>query len=238
MDKLKTSIMFTALAMAAVLGAGWFLLVSPQRGEAADLRAQAEASDASNATLQNQLTMLQAQAKDLPKQQAKLAAVAAKIPENPSLPALVRALTTAATAAGVDLVSLTPSAPVLATPEVATVVTAPGAPAAPAAPAPPPGSVAATGAGGLASIPLAMNVTGDYFEIQQFLSQLETLPRALRVGNLSVSPNAGDKGNSRSIQLAAQIDGQVFMAVSTAPSGVAAPAVAAPAVAAPVVGAK
>ncbi len=55
--------------------------------------------------------MLKAQAKDLPKQQARLAAVAAKIPDNPALPALIRALTKAADEANVELVSLAPAPP-------------------------------------------------------------------------------------------------------------------------------
>ena len=58
----------------------------------ADLRTQADQQNSQNSTLNAQISMLKAQAKDLPKQQAKLAAVAAKIPDNPALPALIRAL--------------------------------------------------------------------------------------------------------------------------------------------------
>jgi len=40
MDKLKQYVTFTVLGCLVVLAAGWFLLVSPKRSEAAELRAQ------------------------------------------------------------------------------------------------------------------------------------------------------------------------------------------------------
>ena len=48
------------------------------------------------------------------KSRAKLAAVAAKIPDNPALPNLIRALTTASKSTGVELVTLTPGTPTAA----------------------------------------------------------------------------------------------------------------------------
>ena len=90
MDKLKQWVALTLLGCLAIAAAGWFLLVSPKRSEAAELRAQTESQEATNAKLRNELQVLKAQAKDLPKEQAKLAAVAAKIPDNPALPGLVR----------------------------------------------------------------------------------------------------------------------------------------------------
>jgi Tfp pilus assembly protein PilO len=212
MDKLKQYVVFTVLGCLVVLAAGWFLLVSPKRSDAAALRGQAAAQVSTNAQLESKLQVLKAQAKDLPKQQAKLAAVAAKIPDNPALPAMIRSLTTAATAAGVELVSVTPSTPVL--------VAAPAAAAAPAAPAA--GAVApvAGSAGQLAQIPLALNVVGGYFQVEQFVSNLESLPRSMRLTNLTLAPGANpvkpqstptvDDGKS----LTTTITGQVFMAAN------------------------
>src|SRR3954466_5832035 len=120
MDKLKQYVVFTVLGCLVVLAAGWFLLVSPKRSSAAELRTQSAASVRDNQTLEAKLQVLKAQARDLPKQQAKLAAVAAKIPDNPALPAMVRALTTASQSAGVELVSMTPGTPAaVAAPPVA-----------------------------------------------------------------------------------------------------------------------
>ena len=114
MDKLKQWIVLTVVGCMAVLAAGWFLLISPKKAEAADLVAQTASQEATNDGLRTQLEVLKAQAKDLPKKQAELARVQAKIPDDPALPTLIRALTGAAADAGVELVSVTPGAPVAA----------------------------------------------------------------------------------------------------------------------------
>lgn len=212
MDKLKQYAVFTLLGCLLVLAAGWFMLVSPKRSEADDLRVQAATQVTANAQLETQLAVLKAQAKDLPKQQAKLAAVAARIPDNPALPALVRALTTAATSAGIELVSLTPGAPAVAG------AAAPGAPVAPGAAGPAPAGTA----GQLAVIPLSLSVVGGYFQVEQFVSNLENLPRSARITALTLSPGAnplkkaGSADDGRS--LTTTITGQVFMAANRPPA--------------------
>ncbi len=218
MDTLKQWVTLTVLASVVILAAGWFLLVSPKKGEASDLQEQAASQLAANGVLETQLQVLRAQAKELPKKQADLARVAAKIPDNPSLPSLIRALTEASTSSGVDFVSVTPGAPVAA-------VTAPVAPVAappttaqttPVAPAP----GAATGvAGSLSTIPVTLNVVGEYFDIAQFVSALENLPRALRISNLTlapgVSPTAAKSSSAKAedgSSLTTTLTGSVFMA--------------------------
>jgi Tfp pilus assembly protein PilO len=216
-SKMKQWVALTVVGVLAVLAAGWFLLVSPKRTHAAELRDQAATQVSANAELETKLAMLKAQAKDLPKQQAKLAAVAGKIPDNPALPALVRALTTAATSAGVELVSLTPSAPAVV--GAAAPAAAPVAPAAGARPAAP--RAASAAAGQLAQIPVTLNVVGGYFQVEQFVAALENLPRSMRVTALTMAPGpnpvkpaaaaaAVDDGRS----LATTITAQVFMAAN------------------------
>jgi Tfp pilus assembly protein PilO len=193
--------------------------------EAADLRTQAAGQVTANAQLETQLTVLKAQAKDLPKQQAKLAAVAAKIPDNPALPAMIRALTTAAKSAGVELVTVTPGQP---TPVAVAAAVAPVAPAASTAGATTKGPAAgrvlpvASGAsaGQLASIPLTLSVAGGYFQVEQFVAALENLPRSMRLSNVTLAPGANPvKPNSSGTvdsgkTLTTTITGQVFMAAN------------------------
>jgi Tfp pilus assembly protein PilO len=212
-SKMKQWVALTAVGCLAVLAAGWFLLVSPKRGDAAAIRDEVSSQNSTNSGLQTQLAMLKAQAKTLPAQQAKLALVAAKIPDNPALPALIRSLSKAADEAGVELVSLAPGQPATV---VATAPTAPtaGAPATgPAA-----GSGAAVGAqaaglgtkpagapvtlgsatagsssfspGVLTSIPLTINVVGGYFQIEQFFDRVEQLARATKVTGFTMVPGA------------------------------------------------
>ena len=225
MDKLKQYVTLTVLGAVVILAAGWFLLVSPKKGEATELQTQAAAQVSANSVLETQLQVLRAQAKELPKKQAELARVAAKIPDNPSLPTLIRAITAASTSAGVEFVSVAPGPPaaLVAVVPVAPVAPAAGPPANPAAAAPAapvaPAAPAAPAAGTLAAIPLTLNVVGDYFEIEQFIASLENLPRALRVGNLKLvpgtSPTAGSSAPSSTEDgrtLSSVITGSVFMA--------------------------
>ena len=244
MDKLKQWVALTVVGCLGIMAAGWFLLISPKKTEASDLQAQAAAQEQTNAGLRTKLQVLQAQAKELPKKQADLARVAAKIPDNPSLPALIRALTAASQSAGVEFVSVTPgppaavAAPAAAAPgQPAAAGAAAPAPAAPAAGAPAAGAAPAAApvdpaaAGTLAAIPVTLNVVGGYFEVAQFMANLENLPRALRVTNLTLapgaSPTAGDSAKTSTEDgrsLTSTITGSVFMAANRpAPTAVVAP---------------
>jgi hypothetical protein len=66
MDKVKQFVALTVVGALAILAAGWFLLVSPKRTEASDLREQAATQQSANAGLETQLARLKSQAKDLP----------------------------------------------------------------------------------------------------------------------------------------------------------------------------
>jgi Tfp pilus assembly protein PilO len=223
-DKMKQYVVLTVLGAIVLTAAGWFLLLSPKRTEAADLRTQADQQIAANGALRTQVSVLKAQAKALPAKQAQLAAVAAKIPENPALPALVRALQKAAEESDVELVSVAPTAPtdVTAGPAAAPVGSAPtnatavtttvtGTPAVN-------GATAATGA--LKQISLALNVVGGYFQVEQFLDKVESLSRAMKVKTMALAPGtnpvvpgsaAGAEG-SPDKTLSATISAMVYMA--------------------------
>ena len=214
MDKLKQWVALTVVGCLAVAAAGWFLLVSPKRSEAADLRLQADQKTQANTQLQSQITMLKAQAKQLPQQQARLAAVAAKIPDNPALPALIRSLTKAADETGVELVRLAPLQP-------EAVAAAGAAPAAPVTAAPAGASTAAAptaSAGTLQSIGLNLDVVGGYFQIEQFFDRVENLTRAMKVKGFTLAPGANPvqknapAGANPGKVLQASITGAVYMA--------------------------
>jgi Tfp pilus assembly protein PilO len=222
MEKVKQLVAFTALGVIAIGAGSWFLLISPKHSEAAGIRAQADQQVSTNATLQTQLAALKAQAKDLPAQQAALAKVAAKIPTDPGLPNLIRQLAIAADNAGVELVSLTPSQP---TP-VAAPITAAAAPAAVGAGAVPSaaraaGSATGSATGGLQSISLQVNVVGGYFQVEQFLDQLESLTRALKVSAFTLAPGANPLKPTAATSgapstLTTTITGTVYMAPARA----------------------
>lgn len=198
MNKTRQWATLTAVACLAILAAGWFLAVKPQRSHAATLRTQTQSVRTSNDQLLSQVNQLKQQQKDLPAQQKLLSQIATKIPDNPALPTLIRQLSAAAEGAGVNLMSLSPGAPA--------VVAAPGVAAA-AATAP------AAGAAPLASITLAIQVTGSYFNVEQFFASIESLNRAMLVTGFSLAPGASATTPGSKTQLGdltAQISASVF----------------------------
>src|SRR3954452_24926942 len=197
MDKMRQWSVLTLVGVVAVAAAGWFLVITPQRHKAADLRSQATTQETANAGLQSQVSQLEQQKKGLPAQQRRLADIAQKIPDNPALPALIRQLSAAADGAGVDLVSLAPGAPALVQVTAAT-------PTTPTTPTGATGSSAATSAAAaapqLAQIPVTITVKGSFYNIESFFSSLEKLNRAVLIPGwtLSVSQGTGTTGTTGS----------------------------------------
>lgn len=222
MDRQKQWVALTVVAVLAVLAAGWLLLISPRRQDAADLRQQAVEAQQATSTLRNQLAVLKTQADGLPAEQAKLGVVAAKLPDKPEQPALLRALVAAADGAGVEFISLTPGA-LTAVAGDAAVTPSPTASAtteADAAAVTP--STAGASTGSLMSMSLTINVAGGYYQIAQYIASLEDLPRAVRITGLAVTPGANpvapttnsllvDSGKA----LTAAITGSVFVAAGS-----------------------
>ncbi|MDQ1696109.1 MAG: hypothetical protein QOJ03_1462 [Frankiaceae bacterium] len=176
MEKMRQWSMLTAVGVVAVLAAGWFLLVSPQRSQAADVRTQATTQLSANASLRSRVDQLEQQKRDQPAQIAKLKKFDAQVPNNPELPTLIRQLSAAANGAGVDLVGLAPGQPTLVT-AVSTGVVAPAV----APPATTPGATAPAPATPLAAIPLTVNVQGGYYNIENFFRSVEKMTRAMLV---------------------------------------------------------
>ncbi len=232
-DIRKLTALTVVLAL-AIFAAGWFLLISPKRGEAAELKSQAVTRSEANSRLEQQIQVLKAQQEDLPRQRARLATLRRQIPDNPALPSLIRDLTAAGRKTGVSLDSLSPSVPValvapaLVAPPVAppvegtettTETTDTAAPAAPVAPAAP------TASRTLYQVPVAVNVTGTYFELEQFLNKIENFRRSFLVSGFSLTPNqATDTPDSLTIALTGRVFLSQQAAAATTTTPIAAPA--------------
>jgi Tfp pilus assembly protein PilO len=197
MDKMKQWALLTVVAIVAIAAGGWFVLISPQRTHASDFKAQRATQESRNSQLRAEIASLQAQHKGLPQVQAELAKLGVQLPSNPSLPALIRSLSSAADAAGVDLISLAPSQPAAVTAAAPVAAPAPPAPAAgsttagsgtaAAAPAP------AANAGALQGITISVVINGGYFQVEQFVSNLEALTRPFLTTGLTIAPQAPSK---------------------------------------------
>jgi len=189
----------TAVAVVVALAVGWFLLVSPKRTEAAELRTQTQQQEDANVKLQSRIAQLKAQSADVPKQRARLAEIAVNLPAAPQLPTLIRQLSTAARQSGVELASLAPAVP-------SVLAAGPTGASAPVA-----GGASATS--GLAMIPIVVTADGDFFEVEQFLNKIEGFKRVFLVTGLTIGPAKDAKSAGGDVQ--AVINGRVFMTSAT-----------------------
>jgi Tfp pilus assembly protein PilO len=160
------------LLCAALVAASWFLLISPRRADASDLRAKTTQASSQADQLQLQIAQLKADFADLPRRREELRAIKAQLPTKTDMPALVRTFYSQADAAGVELKSITPGVPVI--------VTEPGVAAPPTA-----------GTGALVSVPISLVVEGDYFEGSLYLKNLQTkITRSFLISGLDASAAA------------------------------------------------
>lgn len=216
----KWSVLAAVLVL-AVLAAGWFLLVSPKRGDAAALRDQKTQMDGQNASLQNQIAQLKAEAKDLPKMQAQLAVIHQQIPSDPQLPKMVRDLTALAKSSGAELFSIGPSAPVLLNTATAAGASAAAATTTSGTTSTTASAAAAVPTSQLYQVPVIIKASGDYYELVQFLNGVENLRRAYLFGNIDVSANqnfSADKvpDSPPTGALVMTLTGRVFVAAQAA----------------------
>jgi Tfp pilus assembly protein PilO len=212
---MTTSTRYTLAAAAlaiAVFLAGWFALIGPKRSEAADLGEQTVAAQAQNAALQNEIKQLEAQAADLPAQQARLAEIRTQVPDTPSLPSLIRSLTAIGKTAGVDVRSLIPGdvEAVLIAESTAATSSSSGETAEAGSTTESSSTTTTEAAGGdLVAIPLDIQVYGSYFDVEQFLNEAEELTRAMLITGINVVPLGDEAANPGDLD--ATFNARVFM---------------------------
>lgn len=210
MSKTRLWIAGTVVLCLALSAAAWFLLISPTRAEAAELRTQRTDAAASNDQLAAKIEVLKAQFATLDQKEAELAKVREAMPQDPELAELNRKLEAESLSARVTLMKVTPSAPVAA---VAAVPTAPaegtttdgtttdGAAAATAAPVNP-----------LVGIPVVVEVVGPFANATTFLAGVqERLGRDYLVEGLSV---VAEKPAARTGAKPAVANGDVTMTIT------------------------
>jgi Tfp pilus assembly protein PilO len=209
MSKTRQWVTITAVVVIVILAGGYLLLVKSQKSKVSDLKAQTDSQLQQNQILLTQISSLQSLAKQLPAQQQALAKFSTLIPDDAQEPTLIRQLSTAARGAGVDLLSISPGAGTAVSTTPAAGVQSLGA------------TSAATSPLKLYSMSIGLSITGSYANVESFFQSLEKLPRALVIGNFSVSPTLlGTGGNGVSVTLSTK----VFYTPATASADTTAPA--------------
>jgi Tfp pilus assembly protein PilO len=190
--------------------AAWFLLISPQRSEAASLREQVTQQQQFNEQVKLKTQQLKAQFASLPARQAQLAEIKQEMPDNPALPSLVRDLSSYADDAGTVLVSVTPGVPV------------PFAAGTSGAPA----TTKATETAPLLQIPTTVVVTGSYAEVTLYLQKIQSkMRRAVLIENLQLAKPTDKDLPADTVQMT--ITGRIFVLDSAAATQAATAATAA-----------
>ncbi len=184
------------VALLVVIG-----LLLPKASAVHKAQGDLTAAQAREQSLRTQLARLKADAQRVKKLRHQLNQLQTKIPPTADLSSLIRLLQGAANAAAVDFLSVSPGNPA------------------------PPASATTGGAPGVSVIPVSITVTGSYFSVEEFLFRLESLPRAVKVGQITVS--LGPNGFP---QLQLLMTGQVFTTdVSAGPGSVPGPTTTLPA---------
>jgi Tfp pilus assembly protein PilO len=151
----RNELILAGIGVLLVLVAATLLLIRPTRQATAAAMAERDTAISDSQALRDQIKALEALKPKEAELKAKASLARAEFPATPALPALVDALQDAASLSGVDLGTVAPSTPQTST----------------ASPL-------------LAEITTTVNVTGGYFEIQDFLVRVENLVKGTDPGRI------------------------------------------------------
>jgi Tfp pilus assembly protein PilO len=210
-----------AVAAALLLVTGsWFLLISPQRAQAAQLREQTATQQSANAMIRLRTQQLRAQFASLPQRRAELAEIQQQFPASTEPSALLRQLASVADDAGVSVDSITPG---------------PLQPLAGAAAGTTSGASAGAATGSTAdvqAIATTLVVNGGYADLTLFLQKLQgSMRRAFLVENLTLTPGQASTpaAATSDARLTLTVTGKVFVLAAANAASAAGPAATGPA---------
>ena len=150
-----------------LVGAGLILLlivalIMPKAGQIKTRQQQLELAKQQQSSLTGQLEQFRAEEKAAPQNRLRLQELQAAVPELADLPGMIELVNRAAADADVDFMTVAPGQP------------------------------AASSGAQVSSVPTQITVLGRYFAVDEFLRQLENLPRVSKVTTIAVAP--GPKG--------------------------------------------
>lgn len=190
---MRRNLLITILAMVVVAVLAFFLVFKPQSDKIAQAREDVQTAQDNVERLRLELARLQALQQQAPKLREEATKLDAAVPNDPQLAAFILQVQEAANASGIEWMSVSPTPPATSTNAQAPVQ----------------------------EVVIAMNVEGGYFQVQDFLVRLEGLPRAVKIGNVSLSAQSAETGSPR---LTASLNMKMFVASPVAPAPAPAPA--------------
>jgi Tfp pilus assembly protein PilO len=194
-NKATTWVAGAAVAVVAILAAGWFLAISPTMASADESRAQTTVTQDRNTQLSRKVATLKDQFAHLDEYKTQLAALQVQLPQEADMSGFNTELQSLASSASVTATSMTVTTPQLFVP-IGTKPTASttAAPASDAAGTASTTSTSAANFSGLYAVPVSITTVGTYDATLTFLDSLQrTSSRLFLVGSLDATtqPNAG-----------------------------------------------
>jgi hypothetical protein len=173
----RNSMLIAVVAVVAVIGAYWMLILSPKREEAVKLDGQITQKQSALATAEADVATYEAAQKNYRRNYSMVARLGKAVPADDDVRSLLVQVNAAAKRAGVDFRTID--------------ISASGAPATgPSAPAksdatPPPGA-STVGTAGFSTMPFSFNFKGSFFELGKFFNRIDKFV-AVRNGGLDVT---------------------------------------------------
>lgn len=230
MEKNRLWLIASVLVMALVLVGGWIVGVQPQLAGIADSEAQTAAVDATNEQNARVVAKLKKDSENLPALKAKLAELAASVPQGSDIPPFIDQLNALYSSSGVLCVDQAFADAVAYAPVVAPAASAPaaGSASSTATPAPsptatptqaptagvPPVVSSLITASNFAAQPVTVTVRGQYANVLQFVNGLQTGARLFLVTGLSTSPTTGADAVPGSVD--GKVTGYIYSLTSAA----------------------
>lgn len=177
------------IAAAVVALLAIFFLVLPKRGQVAEVKDQLASAQQLEEQLQLQVAQLEEDKAAAPQATKEIREIDTLIPPTVDQEGMLLLLSSAADRSGCDFLNVAPSVPV------------------------------PSADGTYSLITTAISVTGTYFQIEEFLFNLETLPRATKVTTLSLAAAGGATS-----ELALQISADFYTTdISSGPGSIPGP---------------
>jgi Tfp pilus assembly protein PilO len=157
------------VVVAAILGAAWILVVSPERQKAAHLNTKVAEAQAELTSAEDKVSSARAAQSQYASAYASLVSLGKAVPPSEEVPSLIEQLTSASDQKSVDFSSITDSST--------------GSSSASGASTP----AAATAAGGFTELPFTFVFEGSYFDLEHLFNQLAHFATLNDAGDLQVN---------------------------------------------------
>jgi Tfp pilus assembly protein PilO len=157
------------IVVAAILGAAWILVVSPERQKAAQLNTKVAEAQAELTSAEGKVSSARAAQSQYASAYASLVSLGKAVPPSEEVPSLIEQLTSASDQKSVDFSSITDSSTGSSTGSGAST------------------PAAATTTGGFTELPFTFVFEGSYFDLEHLFNQLTTFANVDASGDLQIS---------------------------------------------------